>query len=172
MGIQVNTFDTVYFCKESAALADFRAETGVPNTVCAYGEVPDPIAKILFADRDGDNIARLAALLAAHPRANEFDFIRSDRTLYEILPRGIHKGVALSKLAELLHIDPCRTIAVGDYNNDIGMLRTAGLGVAVANATDEVKEAADLITVSNEEHAIARIIKDLQEGQLDGFFPA
>ena len=161
MGIQVNTFDTVYFCKESTALADFRAETGVPNTVCAYKEVPDPIAKILFADRDGGEIARLAALLQAHPRADEYDFIRSDRTLYEILPRGIHKGVALSKLAEILCIDPRRTVAVGDYNNDIGMLRTAGLGVAVANATDEVKAAADLVTVSNEEHAIAALIDRL-----------
>lgn len=166
MGIQVNTFDTVYFCKESGALADFRAETGVPNTVCPYDEVPDPIAKILFADRDGETIVRLAALLQAHPRAEEFDFIRSDRTLYEILPRGIHKGVALCKLAEFLHIDPRRTIAVGDYNNDIGMLRVAGLGVAVANATEEVKAAADLVTVSNEQHAIAALVKALEEGSL------
>ena len=120
------------------------------------------IAKILFADRDGDRITRLAALLNAHPRANEFDFIRSDRTLYEILPRGIHKGVALSKLAEILCIDPRRTVAVGDYDNDIGMLRTAGLGVAVANATEAAKAAADMITVSNEQHAIAALIDDLE----------
>jgi hydroxymethylpyrimidine pyrophosphatase-like HAD family hydrolase len=52
------------------------------------------------------------------------------------------------------------------------MIRAAGLGIAVANAVDDVKAAADHITVSNEEHAIARIIKDLQEGRLDGFFPA
>ena len=70
MGIQVNTFDTVYFCNESPALADFRAETGVPNTVCHYRDVPDPIAKVLFADRNEDNITRLAALLQAHPKAD------------------------------------------------------------------------------------------------------
>ena len=162
MGIQLNTFDTVYFCKESSALADFRAETGVPNIVCPYREVTGPIAKILFADRDGDRITHLASLLNAHPRADEFDFIRSDRTLYEILPRGIHKGVALSKLAEILGIDPRRTVAVGDYDNDVGMLRTAGLGVAVSNATEAVKAAADMITVSNEQHAIAAIIDRIE----------
>ena len=164
MGIQLNTFDTVYFCKDSTALADFRAETGVPNITCPYREVPDPIAKILFADRDGEKITQLAALLAAHPRANEFDFIRSDHTLYEILPRGIHKGISLTKLSEILGIDPRCTVAVGDYDNDIGMLRVAGLGVAVANATDAVKAAADMITVSNQEHAIAAVIRHLERG--------
>jgi Cof subfamily protein (haloacid dehalogenase superfamily) len=166
MGIQLNTFDTVYFCKESSALSDFRAETGVPNIVRPYREVPDPIAKILFADRDGDEITRLAALLSAHSRAGEFDFIRSDLTLYEILPRGIHKGVSLSKLSEILGIDPRRTVAVGDYDNDIGMLRTAGLGVAVANATEAVKAAADMITVSNEQHAIAAVIDHIEKNGL------
>ncbi len=166
VGIQVNTFDTVYFCKESGALADFRAETGVPNTVCRYEDVQEPIAKILFADRDTEVITRLATLLSDHPRAGEFDFIRSDLTLYEILPKGIHKGVALEQLARLLAVDPARTIAVGDYDNDIGMLRAAGVGIAVANATEATRAAADRLTVSNEEHAIAAIVRDLETGRL------
>ena len=65
-----------------------------------------------------------------------------------------------------LGIDPRRTIAVGDYDNDIGMLRTAGLGVAVANATEAVKAAADMITVSNEQHAIAAVIDHIEKNGL------
>ena len=57
--------------------------------------------------------------------------------------------------------------AVGDYNNDIGMLRTAGVGIAVANACPEAKAAADRITVSNEESAIAHIISDIESGALE-----
>ena len=53
------------------------------------------------------------------------------------------------------------TIAVGDYNNDIAMVKAAGVGYAVANAVDELKAVADKITVSNNEHAIARIIKEI-----------
>ncbi|MBO5898195.1 MAG: HAD hydrolase family protein, partial [Clostridia bacterium] len=124
------------------------------------------IAKIVFCDNDEKHIERLSRLLHDHPRADEFDFIRSERSLYEILPRGIHKGVALPKLAELLGIDMNRTIAVGDYNNDIGMLRAAGIGIAVENACPEAKAAADYITVSNENHAIARIIEDIESGAL------
>ena len=44
------------------------------------------------------------------------------------------------------------------------MLRNAGVGIAVANATAEAKKAADLITVSNDEHAIAKIISDIENG--------
>ena len=122
--------------------------------------------QIVFGDENEEHINRLAALLKAHPMAERFDFIRSEKILYEILPKGIHKGVALTKLVELLGLDPAKTIAVGDYNNDIGMLRAAGIGIAVANAVPAVKEAADVVTVSNQEHAIARVISDLENGVL------
>lgn len=170
LGIQVNTFDVLYFCRENEAMVDFRAETGLPNITCDYWEVQTPIAKILFGDKDEDKLNRLAALLQTHPRADEFDFIRSDQTLYEILPKGIHKGIAIEQLTQVLDIDPRKTVAIGDYNNDIGMLRTAALGVAVANATDQTKAAADAVTVSNEEHAIAHLIAALEKGELH--FPA
>ena len=84
------------------------------------------------------------------------------KTLFEILPNGVDKGTLLTKMAELVGIDMKRTVAVGDYNNDVPMLRAAGLGVAVSNAVASAREAADYITVSNEEHAIAKIISELQ----------
>ena len=73
----------------------------------------------------------------------------------------------VAKLAELLGVDMRRTIALGDYNNDIGMLRAAGVGIAVANACPEAKAAADRVTVSNEESAIARVISDIEQGSLN-----
>ena len=98
-------------------------------------------------------------------KAHLFDFIRSERTLYEILPKGANKGTALCKMAELLGIKQERTIAVGDYNNDISMIKAAGAGFAVANAVDEVKAVADHITVSNNESAIAAIVDRLDKGE-------
>ena len=69
-------------------------------------------------------------------------------------------------MAELLKIDKKNTIAIGDYDNDASMLRAAGCGVAVKNASRAALEAADHVTVSNEEHAIARLITDLECGKL------
>lgn len=163
MGIQYNTRKGVYFNKDNAALARFRAVTGLPNLSCPFAEVPEPAVKIIFAHLENEQMDKVMALLRSHPRADEFDFIRSERTLFEILPKGVSKGNVLCKMAQLLGVEMKNTVAVGDYNNDISMIRAAGRGYAVANAVPEVKEAADRITVSNEEHAIARMIEELDQ---------
>lgn len=163
LGIQVNTFDKTYFCRENQAMADFRKRTNMPNIVRDYKDVDEPIAKIVFGDIDESKITELAKLLNSHPMANDVDFIRSEQTLYEILPKGISKGTVISKLVSILGIDKSKTIAIGDYNNDVSMLRTAQIGVAVSNAVPEAKAAADYITVSNEEHAIAKVINDIDK---------
>lgn len=166
IGVQINHFDKVYFCRENDAMVRFREITGSPNLVREFDEISEPIAKIVFGDMSEESILKLSEVLRSHPRADEFDFIRSEETLFEILPKGINKGAVLPHLVKHLGIKPTRTIAVGDYNNDIGMLREASLGIAVANACKEAKEAADLITVSNDEHAIAKIIYDIESGAL------
>ncbi|MBQ7386785.1 MAG: HAD family phosphatase [Clostridia bacterium] len=166
VGIQVAAFDKTYFSKDNDAMVSFRALTKVPNLVCAYTDVKEPIAKIIFASSKEDEILAVERLLRAHPRAPEFDFIRSERTLFEILPRGINKGTAIQKLVEHLGLDSNKTIAIGDYNNDIAMFGTAKIGIAVANACPEALERADMVTVSNEEHAIAKVIYDLRDGKI------
>ena len=60
-----------------------------------------------------------------------------------------------------------KTIAVGDNENDISMIKQAKIGVAVGNALDTVKAVADVITVTNNDHAIAKIIHDIESGELN-----
>ena len=169
VGIQVNTFYNTYFCKENLTMKHFREITGLENLVCRYTEVTEPIGKIIFGSEDDDEILEIERILRSHPRASYFDFVRSERTLFEILPKGIGKGTAITKLCEYLGIDKNKTVATGDYNNDITMFRAAKLGIAVSNACDDAKAEADYITVSNEEHAIARVISDI-EGDASYFF--
>ena len=64
-----------------------------------------------------------------------------------------------------MNINANKAIAIGDYNNDISMFKEAGIGIAVSNACKDALNAADYITVSNEEHAIARVIHDLELGK-------
>ena len=142
----------------------FREVTGLPHVSCHYLEVKEPVLKVLFAHNCNEQIEALAALLTSHPLADKFDFIRSERRFYEILPKGANKGSSLAKLTELLHLDMRKTIAVGDYNNDVSMIHQAGMGIAVANAVEEVKAVADYITVTNNENAIAVIIDELDKG--------
>ena len=109
---------------------------------------------------------KVIELLREHPTSAEFNLIRSEKTLFEILPKNTDKGAIIAPLAEMLGIDINRTIAIGDYNNDIPMLRAAKLGIAVKNACPDAKDAADLITVSNDEHAIAQVIHGIENGSI------
>lgn len=164
VGIQVCTFDKTYFSKETPVMEVFRKITGLPNITRAYREVDEPIAKIIFVSGDEAEMREMANALRSHPMADEFVFTRSERVLFEILPKGVNKGLALEKLTEYLGIGMDKTVAIGDFDNDVGMLRAARLGVAVANATELARNAADVITVSNEEHAIAKVIGDIENG--------
>ncbi len=76
----------------------------------------------------------------------------------EINAASATKGRALSKLAEFLDIPIKQTMAFGDGSNDLSMIQTAGVGVAMANGMDGVKEKADYITLSNEEDGVAAAI--------------
>jgi Cof subfamily protein (haloacid dehalogenase superfamily) len=78
----------------------------------------------------------------------------------EINSLGTTKGAALEFLCGYLNIDIKNVIAFGDGDNDIQMLQAAGLGVAMANADPEVKEAADRITSSNLENGVAAILNE------------
>ena len=77
----------------------------------------------------------------------------------EINALGVSKGSALCALAEYLGIPMEQVMACGDSENDIEMLKAAGLGVAMANSTPEALAAADAVTLSNEEHGVAAAIK-------------
>lgn len=165
VGIQVNTYYKTYFCRENQTMKNFRKVTKLENIVCHYNDVQEPIAKIIFGSEKEEEIQKIEKMLKSHPLANEFDFIRSEKTLYEILPKGIGKGTSIINLCHHLNINVNKAIAIGDYNNDISMFKEAGIGIAVSNACKDALNAADYITVSNEEHAIARVIHDLELGK-------
>ena len=163
-GIQVNTFNNTFFCKDNSAMQRFRKITNAPNLVRRYDEIDEPIAKVIFASESNEEIEKVKEALETHSLADEFDFVRSERTLFEILPKGTGKGTSVLKLCECINIDIQKTIAIGDYDNDIPMFNESKVGIAVSNACSEAINAADFITVSNEEHAIAKVIYDLEKG--------
>ena len=77
----------------------------------------------------------------------------------EIMPAGIDKGTALAALARKLNIDAAQVMAIGDNDNDIPMLKWAGYGVAMGNATDGAKAAASFETDDCENAGVAKAIR-------------
>ena len=78
----------------------------------------------------------------------------------EINARDATKGNALLWLADYLSVPVASTMAFGDGENDIPMLKAAGIGIAMGNASDEVKAAADDITLTNDQFGVAAFIRD------------
>ena len=84
---------------------------------------------------------------------------RSEPFYIELMPLGIDKAVSLGRLSAMVGLGRENVIACGDGFNDISMVEYAGLGVAMANAQDELKEVADYVTYSNDEDGVAYIIE-------------
>jgi hydroxymethylpyrimidine pyrophosphatase-like HAD family hydrolase len=79
----------------------------------------------------------------------------------DINPEGVSKGSALELLRRRLKVEPVDTVAVGDQRNDIEMLQWAARGVAMGNAPDEVKAAADEVTGTVDEDGLATVLRSL-----------
>ncbi|MFC7685651.1 Cof-type HAD-IIB family hydrolase [Ureibacillus sp. GCM10028918] len=78
--------------------------------------------------------------------------------IVEIVKKGLNKAVGISHIAKDLNIPRDRIIAFGDEDNDLEMLEYAGLGVAMSNGIDELKNIANEITLSNNEDGIAKFL--------------
>jgi hydroxymethylpyrimidine pyrophosphatase-like HAD family hydrolase len=80
----------------------------------------------------------------------------------DINPEGVSKGSALELMRRRLGVEPSDTVAVGDQRNDLEMLRWAARGVAMGNAPDEVKAAADEVTGHVDDGALADVLSPLR----------
>ena len=129
------------------------------DTVESFEDIIDKVLyKILFVCKDSDNAKKFRKAL--EDKYNEgFFIVNSWDAGVEILDKKSTKGECVLKMREFLDVD--KIICVGDYENDISMLLNADISYAVSNAIPEVKAAASRITVSNEEHALAKIINEL-----------
>ncbi|AZV49810.1 Cof-type HAD-IIB family hydrolase [Bacillus halotolerans] len=80
---------------------------------------------------------------------------------FELSSKKASKGQALERLAKRLNIPMKETAAVGDSLNDRSMLEAAGKGVAMGNAREDIKAIADAVTLTNDEHGVAHMIRHL-----------
>ncbi len=90
---------------------------------------------------------------------DKFDVTCSAKSLIEVSPLCDNKGEALKFLAEHYNIPLEKSVAIGDNLNDLSMIVAAGIGVAVGNAAQKLKGAADFVSKTNNQGAVAQIIK-------------
>lgn len=122
----------------------------------------DPIYKVLLTGKP-EYVASIIDEFK-EPFGDSLSIYRSAPYFIEIMAQNIDKAKSLDCLVRELGIKQEEVIAFGDGYNDLTMIEYAGLGVAMANAVDGVKEKADVVTKSNDEDGIAYMLKQVIEG--------
>jgi len=95
----------------------------------------------------------------------DVDVLHTSTVLVELMPKGINKVTGIRALAESMGISMDAIMAFGDYDNDVEMLSSVGLGVAVENASPSAKAAADIVIGSVSEQGPAVFLKELLDRQ-------
>lgn len=109
-----------------------------------------------FSDKPEYYYDCLLKMIEADPRLIQVD---GGGHSMEVTKSGVSKGRALHWLAEELGIPIAETMACGDTENDMEILKAAGIGVAMGNAAEHVKAVADYVTKTNEEDGVAYAIR-------------
>ena len=138
------TFEASINHMEIMRIDNFREYIDFPLNKCLLTADPDKAEKIEqeLAEKFGDQL----------------NIFRSEPYFVEIMPPNVHKATSLEKLLEVLDMDRKDLVACGDGYNDLTMIEYAGVGVAMANAQDIVKEDADYITLSNDEDGLVPVV--------------
>lgn len=105
-----------------------------------------------------DKIEALNAKIKAD-YSDKLNIYPSKPTYLEIMPSNASKTSAIEVLCRRYNIQRSEVIAIGDNYNDMNMIEFAGLGIAMGNAPDQVKQCADAITLSNDEDGVAEAIR-------------
>lgn len=87
------------------------------------------------------------------------EVVSSNKFNIEVIAKGVSKGKAVEALVEFYGLKREEVICIGDNENDLSMIKYAGLGVAMGNSINIVKENADYITDSNDKDGVAKVIK-------------
>lgn len=172
MGLHIHVYDgdNFYTNKNDWLLAEYERICGVKG-VLAEEDLSSLVLK--------KNIEPQKVLAMVEPKdrnavynkvtsvlGKNFNVTTSSDALVEVTKMGCEKGDAVRFLAEYYNIPCGKVAAIGDNINDIPMIKAAGLGVAVGNAEEALKEVADVVTCTNNEDAVAHIIKIYGMGEM------
>ncbi|WP_437696258.1 sugar-phosphatase [Levilactobacillus brevis] len=158
---QIETPDYIYTANKDIS-AYTIAESYLVRMLIRYREVSETpsdltISKAMFVDYP-QVIEQVKANMPQDFK-DRFSVVQSAPYFIEVMNRRASKGGTLSELVDQLGLTADDVMTLGDQGNDLTMIKYAGLGVAMGNAIDEVKEAAQAVTLTNAENGVAAAIR-------------
>eukprot|EP00980_Cylindrotheca_fusiformis_P007101 scaffold1489_cov194-Cylindrotheca_fusiformis.AAC.11 len=149
-GVSVIAYDgdDLYTTTVTADAIELHEKYGEPmfKEIASLAGHEPGIHKILICDNDLDKLAKVRPELEALAKENNATVTQAVPTMLELLPVGCSKALGVQKVCEALGIDPkTGLLALGDAENDVGMLEMAAVGVCVGNGSQLAKDAADIV---------------------------
>lgn len=141
-------------------LDDHRQHT-VRVGMCAESSISNPVSKKIL-DLLGDEVW-LYDFPSVMPDSHSGEIVH----ILELFASKINKWAAISWYLQNHNIDPTRVAAIGDQVNDVPMIESAGIGIAMGNAIDQVKAHAKYTTATNTNDGVAHAINAIVSGNLD-----
>ena len=159
INVQVCTQDKLLFLSDPAFADRDFVETHQPMAFVSLDRALEfPWVKLLLCG-PRETLEQIVEAAEQEGITRQMTVFFSQYTYLEFLPADTDKGICLHTLRQQAELQGRTIVAIGDYTNDIGLLREADIGVAVGNALPEVKAVADIITRTNDEHALADLIE-------------
>jgi len=158
LGVEVLRGYDIYVPKSNALEEEHLSYGDINPIRCRLDEIPpDNWIKVLLVGEPHiiDEVIEFTAKL----NIGDAHLTRSSPIFYEMLPFGVNKGYAFTKLLELMGEGGRFTVAAGDYTNDVELIQTADLGIAVANAHEIIKNQAQIRVCDNNSGAISEIVE-------------
>ena len=163
MGCEVLCAEDVYVPSMNEIERQHLAIENVTPIICEVDDISGDWLKVLLA-YPPSQMQTLIDFVHEHTNyMNNCHWVRSEIHYFEMLPEGVNKGSGFKRLLDILNRPDAFTVGVGDYNNDIELIRDAKLGVAVASAQEAAKEAADLIVCDNNSGAVSELINYIEK---------
>jgi len=158
--VKVYIDDHLYVQEHTDETVAFSKKFGVPFTVvgsCNLSKLTGNPLKVVIIEKT-DRIRAVWQLL--NRWQTTFNVCRDGASGIEIMERNTNKGLAVSKVCQLLNIPMSAVMAVGNEGNDLQMVCNAGLGIAMGNAYDELKKCAKAVVKTNDQLGVAQVLRE------------
>lgn len=162
LGVNIHAFSEVHglMTPKNSKYTEVEANiNGIRITINDYSDIEDDHSIIKVMMIDEPEVLQKAIDNLPKEVYEKYTVVRSAPFFLEFLNKKVNKGTGVELLAKHLNIKQEEIMTFGDAGNDLDMIVYAGMGVAMANAFDEVKEAANYITDSNENDGVAKAIE-------------
>lgn len=161
VGAQALTTTTLFGVGNHQEVEKYMAMEHIDFVPCQLDQIEQELLKLVFVAEEEELPAIQEFLLSQN--LEDVSFNHSGQVYFEMLPKNINKGAALELLCRSLEIPTSHVVAIGDFYNDLELLKAAGFSAVPKNAPDDLKQLCNLTVGDCNYGALADVVEFLEQ---------